>query len=156
MRVFINRVTVTGYLTHDPKLECLPSGASMCKLSIGCSTRRRDRQTGEWYEKPNFFDVVVFGGQGETVARFMRKGRPIAVDGKLDWRHWETVDGRRAHDVSIVADTVQFLGDPPRDGEAVKAEPEALEVGSEATEPWDVDEKMGFDIYLPRSGDTAS
>lgn len=115
MRVFINRVTVTGYLTRDPELQCLPSGASVCNLSIGCNDRRRDRQTGEWYEKPNFFDVVVFGGQGEAVARFMRKGKPIAVDGKLDWRSWETKDGRRAHDLSIIAEHVQFLGDPPRE-----------------------------------------
>jgi single-strand DNA-binding protein len=69
-----------------------------------------------WGEKPNFFDVVVvvvFGARGENVAKHMRKGRAVAVDGRLDWREWETPDGRHAQAVSILATTVQFLGSPP-------------------------------------------
>ncbi len=108
----INHVVLTGRLTNDPELHALPSGSSVCRLRIAVNTRRRD-PNGEWGEKPNFFDVVVFGGQGENVAKHMHKGRPVAVDGRLDWRTWETSDGRNAQSVSVIAKSVQFLGDPP-------------------------------------------
>jgi single-strand DNA-binding protein len=110
----INHVVLTGRLTSDPDLRALPSGASVCHLRIAVNVRRRNA-AGEWGEKPNFFDVVVFGASGENIARYLRKGRAVAVDGRLDWREWETKDGRSAQAVSIVARTVQFLDGPPAD-----------------------------------------
>ena len=89
---------------------------------IASNSRRKDSATGEWVDKPNFFDVAVFGAQAETVARFTFKGRPIALEGRLDWHEWETKDGRKAQDVSIIADNVQFIGDPARTGGAVDAD----------------------------------
>jgi single-strand DNA-binding protein len=111
----INHVVLTGHLTRDPDLRVLPSGSSVCDLRIAVNARRRDSGTGEWGDKPNYFDVVVFGSRGENVAKYMHKGRPVAVDGRLDWRSWETKDGRSAQAVSVIAETVQFLGDPPSD-----------------------------------------
>ena len=108
----INNVVITGRLTSDPDLRALPSGASVCHLRIAVNVRRRNAD-GEWAEKPNFFDVVVFGASGENVARYMHKGRAVAIDGRLDWREWETKDGRPAQAVSIIARTVQFLDSPP-------------------------------------------
>ena len=105
----INRVIITGNLTTDPELRSLPSGTSVCKLRVACNTRRKDASTGEWVDKPNYFDVTVWGSQGENCARFLSKGRPVAVDGRLEWREWETEGGKRQA-VDIVADTVQFLG----------------------------------------------
>jgi single-strand DNA-binding protein len=110
----INNVVLTGRLTSDPDLRALPSGASVCHLRVAVNVRRRNA-AGEWNEKPNFFDVVVFGASGENVAKYMRKGRAVAVDGRLDWREWETKDGRSAQAVSIVARTVQFLDGPRAD-----------------------------------------
>ena len=107
----INHVVLTGRLTSDPELHLLPSGNSVCHLRIAVNNRRRD-PNGGWGEKPNFFDVVVYGGSGENVAKYVYKGRPVAVDGRLDWREWETQDGRKAQAVSIVARSVQFLGSP--------------------------------------------
>jgi single-strand DNA-binding protein len=111
--ISINRVVLTGYLTSDPVLRALPSGLSVCDLRIAVSARRRDPVTGEWGERPNYFDVVVFGGHGETVAKYMQKGRPIAIDGRLHWREWETKDGRQAQAVNVIAETAQFMGSPP-------------------------------------------
>jgi single-strand DNA-binding protein len=108
----INHVVLTGGLTSDPRLRRLPSGTSVCELRLAVTTRRRDG-AGEWVEKPNFFDVVVYGASGENVAKYVHKGRPVAVEGRLDWRAWETEDGRHAQAVRIVARTVQFLGSPP-------------------------------------------
>ena len=108
----INHVVLTGRLTSDPDLRVLPSGASVCHLRIAVNGRRRDPDTREWGEKPNFFDVVVFGAPAENVARYMHTGRAVAIDGRLDWREWQTRDGRNAQAVSVVAHTVQFLGSP--------------------------------------------
>src|SRR5438046_1263882 len=82
----INRVVLTGNLTSDPELRSLPSGTSVCKLRVACNTRRKDGPTGEWVDKPNYFDVTVWGAQGENCARYLSKGRPVAIDGRLEWR----------------------------------------------------------------------
>jgi single-strand DNA-binding protein len=107
----INHVVLTGRLTSDPDLRTFPSG-SVCELRVAVNARRRE-ETGEWVEKPNFFDVVVYGTSGENVAKHMHKGGPVAVAGRLDWREWETKDGRHAQAVRIVARNVQFLSGAP-------------------------------------------
>jgi len=106
----INRVVLTGNLTRDPELRSLPSGMSVCSLRIASNTRRKDGATGEWVDKPNYFDITVFGAQGENCARFLSKGRPVAIDGRLEWREWTTQEGQKRQSVEIVADAVQFLG----------------------------------------------
>jgi single-strand DNA-binding protein len=108
----INRVVLVGRLTRDPELRALPSGTSVASLRIACNSATKDA-TGDFVERPNYFDVSVFGAAGESVANYMRKGGRVAVDGRLDWREWETSDGQKRQAVSIVADTVQFL-DAPR------------------------------------------
>jgi single-strand DNA-binding protein len=106
----INRVIITGNLTADPELRSLPSGTSVCKLRVACNTRRKDNATGDWVDKPNYFDVTVWGAQGENCARYLSKGRPVAVDGRLEWREWETPEGQKRQAIDIIADSVQFLG----------------------------------------------
>ena len=106
----INVVVLTGNLTRDPELRSLPSGTSVCDMRIAVNTRRKNGATGEWEDKPNYFDVKVWGAQGENCQRFLSKGRPVAVQGRLEWREWETQDGHKRQAVDIIADTVQFLG----------------------------------------------
>jgi single-strand DNA-binding protein len=106
----INRVVLTGNLTRDPELRSTASGMSVCSLRIASNTRRKNQSTGEWEDKPNFFDVTVWGAQGENCARFLAKGRPVALDGRLEWREWEAQDGNKRQSVEIIADAVQFLG----------------------------------------------
>jgi single-strand DNA-binding protein len=107
----INRVVLTGNLTRDPELRSLPSGMSVCSLRVACNTRRKNNATGEWEDKPNYFDVTVWGAQGENCARFLSKGRPVAIDGRLEWREWEERDtGNKRQAIDIIADAVQFLG----------------------------------------------
>jgi single-strand DNA-binding protein len=107
----INRVVLVGRLTRDPELRALPSGTSVCSMRIACNSSRRDPE-GEYVERPNFFDVSVYGGQAESVSHYMRRGGRIAIDGRLEWREWESAEQQKRQAVSIVADTVQFL-DPP-------------------------------------------
>ena len=92
MAVNINRVVLTGNLTRDPELKHLPSGTSLCSLRIAVNTRRKD-ESGQWTDKPNYFDISVWGAQGENCAQYLAKGRPVAIDGRLEWREWEATDG---------------------------------------------------------------
>jgi single-strand DNA-binding protein len=111
----INRVVLTGNLTRDPELRSTPSGTSVCSLRVACNTRRKDA-SGEWVDKPNYFDVTVWGRPGENAAQYLEKGRPIAVDGRLEWREWEDQNGNKRQAVDIIADSVQFLGGRGEDG----------------------------------------
>jgi single-strand DNA-binding protein len=109
MAANINRVVLVGNLTRDPELRHTPSGTAVCSLRIAVNTRRKD-ETGQWTDKPNYFDITVWGQQGENCAQYLAKGRPVAVDGRLEWREWEAQDGSKRQAVEIVADSVQFLG----------------------------------------------
>src|ERR1700688_174218 len=104
----INRVVLTGNLTPDPEVRSTPSGTSVCNLRIACNTRRKE--DGEWVDKPNYFNVTVWGAQGENAARYLSNGRPVAIDGRLEWREWEAQDGTKRKATDIIADSVQFLG----------------------------------------------
>jgi single-strand DNA-binding protein len=109
----VNVVVITGNLTRDPELRHLGSGTAVCKLRVAVNSRRKD-QSGNWVDKPNYFDVTVWGAQGENCANYLSKGRPVAVEGRLDWREWEDQGGNKRQSVEIIANTVQFLGS--RDG----------------------------------------
>jgi single-strand DNA-binding protein len=106
----INRVIITGNLTRDPELRSTGGGTSVCSMRVACNTRRKDQSTGEWVDKPNYFDVTVWGMQGENCAQYLSKGRPVAVDGRLEWREWQDKEGNKRQSVDIIADSVQFLG----------------------------------------------
>ena len=86
----INRVVLTGNLTRDPELRSTVERHAVCSLRVACNTRRKDQSTGDWVDKPNYFDVTVWGAQGENCARYLAKGRPVAIDGRLEWREWRT------------------------------------------------------------------
>ena len=110
MAASINRVVLVGNLTRDPELRHTPSGTAVCSLRLAVNSRRKDAATGEWGEKPNYFDVTVWGNQGESCAQYLSKGRPVAIDGRLDWREYEAKDGSKRQAIEIIADSVQFLG----------------------------------------------
>jgi single-strand DNA-binding protein len=108
MAANINRVVLVGNLTKDPELRHTGGGTPVCSLRIAVNTRRRD-ESGQWADKPNYFSISVFGNQAESCAQYLSKGRPVAVDGRLEWREWEK-DGVKREAVDIIADSVQFLG----------------------------------------------
>jgi single-strand DNA-binding protein len=109
----INRVIITGNLTRDPELRSTSGGTSVCELRVAVNSSRKD-ESGNWVDKPNYFNVKVWGAQGENCSTYLSKGRPVAIDGRLDWREWEDKDGNKRQSIDIVADRVQFLGS--RDG----------------------------------------
>jgi single-strand DNA-binding protein len=112
----INTVTISGNLTRDPELRQLASGTSVCGMRIAHSERIKDRDTGEWTDRANFFDVTVWGAFGESIAKQCRKGDRIIVAGRLHWREWEAEDGSKRQAVQIVADSVIPPGKSERNG----------------------------------------
>jgi single-strand DNA-binding protein len=112
----INRVVLVGNLTKDPELRHTPGGTPVCSLRIAVNSRRRD-ESGNWVDKPNYFDVSVFGNQAESCSQYLSKGRPVGIDGRLDWREWDAQDGTKRQAVQIIAESVQFLGSRDSGGE---------------------------------------
>jgi single-strand DNA-binding protein len=112
----INRVVLVGRLTRDPELRHLPSGSPVLQLGLAVNGRQQDG-SGNWVDKPNFFDVKLFGNRAESLAQHLAKGRRIGVDGRLDWSSWEAQDGSKRSKVEVVAFDIQFL-DSRGDAEA--------------------------------------
>jgi single-strand DNA-binding protein len=139
----INRVVLVGNLTRDPELRSTPGGTPVCSLRVAVNTRRKDGATGEWTDKPNYFSVSVFGNQAESCAQYLSKGRPVGIDGRLDWREWEAQDGSKREAVEIVADTVQFLGSRG-DGDQPFAPAPAAGEKSDADFPAAADDDIPF------------
>ena len=110
----INRVMISGNLTRDPELRSTGGGMSVLKLGVAVNDRRKNQQTGEWEEFPNFVDVTVFGARGEALAKFLSKGAKVAIEGKLRWSQWENPQGEKRSKLEVVADEVEFLSS--RDG----------------------------------------
>ena len=106
----INRVVISGNLTKDPELRQLPSGNSVCKLRMAVNTRVKDRDSGQWTDKPNYFDVTVWGAPGRERGEVPARGSGLIVDGRLEWREWDAQDGTKRQAVEIIAENTQFMG----------------------------------------------
>lgn len=115
----VNVVVLVGNLTRDPEMRSTPGGTSVCHLRIAVNDRVKDQNTGEWGDRPNYFDVDVFGALGEQCGQWLSKGRQVAVEGKLRWREWESPEGQKRSAVSILANNVQFIG--PRESASSSA-----------------------------------
>lgn len=110
----INRVVISGNLTRDPELRATSSGMSVLKMGVAVNDRRKNNQTGEWEDVPNFVDVTLFGARAEALSRFLSKGSKVAIEGKLRWSQWESPQGDKRSKLEVVADEVEFLS--ARDG----------------------------------------
>jgi single-strand DNA-binding protein len=106
------RVMLVGNLTRDPELRQTPAGTSVCQFGVAVGRRYKDG-SGQWVDKASFFDVVVWGQQGENCAQYLSKGRQVAVDGRLEQRSYDAQDGSKRSKVEIIAENVVFVGGQP-------------------------------------------
>ena len=111
----INRVNITGNLTRDPELKSTQGGTSVLTFGVAVNDRRRNQQTGEWEDYPNFVDCIVFGSRAEPLSRFIKKGSKVAIEGKLRYSSWER-DGQRRSKLEVVVDEIEFLSSNRNDG----------------------------------------
>ena len=104
----INRVIISGNLTRDPDLRSTASGMAVLSLGVAVNDRRRNQQTGEWEDYPNFVDCTMFGTRAESLARFLSKGAKVTIEGKLRWSQWER-DGQKRSKLEVVVDDLEFM-----------------------------------------------
>ena len=104
----INRVNISGNLTRDPELRATASGTQVLSFGVAVNDRRRNPQSGEWEDYPNFIDCTMFGTRAEAVSRFLSKGAKVAIEGKLRYSSWER-DGQRRSKLEVIVDEIEFL-----------------------------------------------
>ena len=104
----INRVNISGNLTRDAELRSTASGMSVLGFGVAVNDRRKNQQTGEWEDFPNFVDCVMFGARADALHQHLSKGAKVAVEGKLRWSQWEK-DGQRRSKLEVVVDEIEFM-----------------------------------------------
>ncbi len=114
----INRVNISGNLTRDPELRATGSGTQILRFGVAVNDRRRNPQTNEWEDYPNFVDCVVFGARADALNRFLSKGTKVAIEGKLRYSSWEDKAGQRRSKLEVVVDEVEFLSSRNQQGGA--------------------------------------
>ncbi len=115
----INRVCISGNLTRDAELRVTASGMPVLALSVAVNDRRKNPQSGEWEDYPNFVDCTMFGTRAEKLAQYLTKGTKVAIEGKLRYSSWER-DGQRRSKLEVTVDEIEFMsrqnaeqGNPP-------------------------------------------
>ena len=104
----INRVSISGNLTRDPELRQTQGGMAILNIGVAVNDRRKNQQTGEWEDVPNFVDCVMFGSRAEKLAQYLAKGTKVAIDGKLRYSSWEK-DGARRSKLEVIVDEIEFM-----------------------------------------------
>ncbi|MGI6126803.1 MAG: single-stranded DNA-binding protein [Planifilum sp.] len=121
----INRVIISGNLTRDPEIRHTTGGTAVLAIGVAVNDRRRNQQTGEWEDYPNFVDCTMFGSRADAVSRYLSKGSKVAIDGRLRWSQWER-DGRKQSKLEVIVDDIEFMsgrsGGGSRGGEQHAAE----------------------------------
>ena len=104
----INRVNISGNLTRDSELRATAGGVQVLRFGVAVSDRRRNPESGEWEDYPNFVECVMFGARAEAVGRYLLKGTKVAIEGKLRYSSWEK-DGQRRSKLEVIVDEVEFM-----------------------------------------------
>lgn len=104
----INRVCISGNLTRDPEIRSTAGGTSVMGFGVAVNDRRKNAQTGEWEDYPNFVDCTLFGKRAEALERYLSKGSKVAIEGKLRWSQWESDGGKRSK-LEVVVDEIEFM-----------------------------------------------
>ena len=104
----INRVIISGNLTRDPELRSTAGGMPVLGFGVAVNDRRKNQQTGEWEDYPNFIDCTMFGARAESLSRFLSKGTKVAIEGKLRWSQWER-EGQKRSKIEVIVDELEFM-----------------------------------------------
>lgn len=141
----INRVNISGNLTRDPELRVTTSGTQVLSFGVAVNDRRRNPQTGDWEDYPNFVDCTMFGTRAETVNRYLSKGSKVAIEGKLRYSSWEK-NGERRSKIEVVVDEIEFMSREGYGTQETTAQPQTVmgSVAAQATMPDLYDEDIPF------------
>lgn len=104
----INRVNISGNLTRDAELRTTQSGTGILGFGVAVNDRRKNPQTGEWEDVPNYIDCVIFGKRAESLSQYLTKGTKVAIEGKLRWSQWER-EGQKRSKIEVIVDEIEFM-----------------------------------------------
>lgn len=119
----INKVTIIGRLTRDAELKYTNSGTAICEFALAVNNAKKKGE--EWVDEPSFFDITIFGRQGEAIQQYMVKGKQVGVVGRLEQQRWQNHEGQNRSKVVIIAETVQLLRSKGEDTGGASASPAA-------------------------------
>lgn len=106
----LNKVTLTGNLTREPELKATASGTAVLSFGIAVNDRRKNNQTGQYEDYPNFIDCVVYGARAESLSRYLHKGSKVAIVGKLNYRKWQDKQtGQNRSKIDVIVDDLDFM-----------------------------------------------
>lgn len=111
----INRVNISGNLTRDPELRATSGGTQVLSFGVAVNDRRRNPQSGEWEDYPNFVDCILFGARAEAVDKYLSKGSKVVIEGKLRYSTWEH-NGQRRSKLEVIVDEIEFMSRPKQGG----------------------------------------
>ena len=114
----INRVCISGNLTRDPELRSTAGGTSVMGFGVAVNERRKNNQTGEWEDYPNFVDCTLFGKRAESLEQYLTKGAKVAIEGRLRYSSWEK-DGQKRSKLGVIVEEIELMS--RRDGEQHQA-----------------------------------
>lgn len=112
----INRVNISGNLTRDPETRVTQGGTQILTFGMAVNDRKRNPQSGEWEDVPNYIDCVVFGNRADALSKLLAKGMKVAVEGKLRWSQWEK-DGQKRSKIEVVVDECDLMSQRKQDGQ---------------------------------------
>lgn len=124
----INIVVISGNLTRDPELRATASGLPVLGFSVAVNDRRKNQQTGEWEDYPNFVDCTMFGNRAEALSQFLEKGTKVTVTGKLRWSQWER-DGQKRSKLDVIVDELELMTRRPKTGQDESDEESGSQAG---------------------------
>lgn len=151
MSMSINRVMISGNLTRDPEMRATAGGMQVMTFGVAVNDRRRNSQTGEWEDYPNFVDCVMFGTRAEALSRFLSKGTKVALEGKLRYSSWER-DGQKRSKLEVVVDDLEFMSNRGAQGSgnyAMGAPQPAMNEAPVAAAPQPVVNPVAVDADIP-------
>jgi len=130
----INKVILIGNLGRDPEVRYTPSGAAICNVSIATTRKWKDKNSGEQQEESEWHRVVFYDRLAEIAGEYLKKGRPVYIEGRLKTRKWQSQDGRDNYTTEIIADSLQMLGARDEAASAPAAAPSSAAPANAATQ----------------------
>lgn len=120
----VNKVFLMGNLTRDVELRALPTGTSVGNFGLAVNERYKDK-SDQWVERANFFDCSIFGKRAEALAKYLSKGSPVFLEGKLRFEQWQDKEGNNRSKVTVAVDNFEFVGGDSGGGNGQQAQPQA-------------------------------
>lgn len=104
----INKVFISGNLTRDPEMRTTQGGTVVMGFGVAVNDRRKNPQTGQWEDVPNYVDCTLFGNRASAVSQYLSKGTKVSIEGKLRWHSWQDQNGNNRSKLDVIVDEIEF------------------------------------------------